>query len=120
MKHRSLALAVVLAFLLQAAWLIVWPLPDGPFQAAATIAGPSALFLLAVLADWSWRRGGVAQPLLGAALGTMALWAIVLARNDAHEVGTFGAVIEGVATGGLYALLGGAAFLALARLQLYR
>lgn len=41
-------------------------------------------------------------------------------RNDAHEVGTFGAVIEGLATGGLYALLGGAAFLALARLKLYR
>lgn len=115
-----LAFAVLLAFVLQAVWLLVWPLPDGPFQAAATIAGPSALFFLAVLAGWWWRKGGAAQPLLGAAIGTLALWTIVLVRNDAHEVGTFGAILEGAITGGLYALLGGAAFLALARLKLNR
>lgn len=120
MKHRNLALAVVLAFLLQAAWLIVWPLPRGPLQAAATLVVPSALVLLAASAAWWWRRGGVAEPLLGAALGTLALWTLVLVRNDAHEVGTSGAVIEGLATGGLYTLLGGAAFLALARLKLNR
>jgi hypothetical protein len=114
---RHLIPVAVLAFVLQAVWLLVWPLPDGPFQAAATIAGPSALFLLAASAAWSWRRGGVAQPLLGAALGTIALWILVLVRNDAHEVGTFGAIIEGAITGGLYTLLGGAAFLALVRLS---
>ncbi|MCL4241556.1 MAG: hypothetical protein KJ048_09410 [Dehalococcoidia bacterium] len=112
---RSLVFAALLAFLLHAAWLLVWPLPRGPLQAAATVVVPSLLFLLAACAVWSWRRVGVAQPLLGAALGTVALWALVLVRNDAHEVGTSSAVIEGLATGGLYALLGSAAFLALAR-----
>lgn len=115
MKNRSLALTVVLAFLLQAAWLLVWPLPRGPLQAAATVVAPSVLFLLAAVAVWRWRKGGWAQPLLGAAIGTVALWTLVLVRNDAPEVGTFGAVIEGLATGGLYTLLGGAAFLVLAR-----
>ena len=114
---RHLIPVAVLAFLLQAAWLLVWPLPRGHLQAAATLAVPSALFLLAASAAWSWRRGGVAQPLLGAALGTIALWILVLVRNDAHEVGTFGAIIEGAITGGLYTLLGGAAFLALVRLS---
>ncbi len=102
---RSLASATFVAFFLQAAWLLVWPLPRGPLQAAATVVVPSLLFLLAACAVWSWRRVGVAQPLLGAALGTVALWALVLVRNDAHEVGTSSAVIEGLATGGLYALL---------------
>ncbi|MBE0610685.1 MAG: hypothetical protein IH609_15000 [Dehalococcoidia bacterium] len=117
---RGLAFAAVLAFVLQAAWLLMWPLPSGPFQAAATIAGPSALFFLAVLAYWWWRKGAVAQPLLGAALGTLALWILVLVRNDAHEVGTFGAIIEGAITGGLYTLLGGGAFLVLARSRVNR
>lgn len=117
MMTRSLVFAAVLAFLLQAAWLLVWPLPRGPFQAAATVVVPSVLFLLAACAAWWWRKGGVAKPLLGAALGTITLWALVLVRNDAHEVGTFGAIIEGAITGGLYTLLGGAAFLALARVS---
>lgn len=110
-----LTFAALLAFLRQAAWLLVWPLPRGPLQAAATVVVPSLLFLLAAFAAWWWRKGGVAQPLLGAALGTIALWIVVLVRNDAHEVGTPGAIIEGAVTGGLYTLLGGAAFLALAR-----
>jgi hypothetical protein len=120
MKHRNLALAVVLAFLLQAAWLIVWPLPRGPLQAAATVVVPSLLFLLAACAVWSWRRVGVARPLLGAALGTLALWILVLVRNDAQEVGTFGAILEGAIKGGLYTLLGGGAFLVLARSRVNR
>ena len=41
-------------------------------------------------------------------------------RGDAHEVGTFGAIIEGLITGGLYALLGGGAFLVLARSRVNR
>jgi phosphotransferase system glucose/maltose/N-acetylglucosamine-specific IIC component len=117
MMTRRLASAALLAFLFQAAWLLVWPLPRGPLQAAATVVVPSVLFLLAASAAWSWRKGGVAQPLLGAALGTLALWILVLVRNDAHEVGTFGAIIEGAITGGLYTLLGGATFLALARVS---
>ncbi len=112
--------ATLLGFLLQAAWLIVWPLPRGPLQAAATVVVPSLLFLLAAFGARWWRKGGVAQPLLGAALGTIALWILVLVRNDADEVGTLGAVIEGTITGGLYALLGGGAFLVLARSRVNR
>lgn len=115
-----LVIAGVFAFLLQSAWLLVWPLPGGPLQAAATLSVPSALFLLAAFAVWSWRRDGVAQSLLGAALGTIALWALVLVRNDAHEVGTFGAILEGAIIGGLYTLLGGMAFLALVALRANR
>lgn len=117
---RSLASATFVAFFLQAAWLLVWPLPRGPLQTAVTLVVPSLLFVLAACAAWWWRRGGVAQPLLGAALGTLALWILVLVRNDADEVGTLGAVIEGAITGGLYALLGGGAFFVLARSRVNR
>ena len=108
------SLSAPLGFLLQAAWLLMWPLPIGPFQPAASLAGPAVFLFAGVFTVWRWGQCGSLGPLVGGSLGTMLLWAIVLVRNDADEVGVLGAVMEGLLVGGLYAFLGGAPCLAVA------
>jgi hypothetical protein len=117
-SHSLSALfSALLGVLVQGIWLLPWPLPDGQLQSAASLAGPAVLFFVGVFTVWKWRRCGSLAPFLGGSLGTMLLWAIVLVRNDADEVGVPGAMMEGVVVGALYASLGGAPFLITARLR---
>lgn len=79
-----------------------------------------SLFLLHVplvsLAAWAASLPRSTHPLpvaAGAIVGTLVVWAVVVVRRDAQEVGTFGAILEGLLIGGAIAVPGAALFLLL-------
>ncbi len=107
-------LAALLAASVQALTFLV-PVPDSANAQLSVFVLRVVAVSLSAWAASRFRPIHVLPAAVGALIGTVLIWVVVVIRRDAQEVGTVGAVLEGALIGGAIAVAGVALFLLVRR-----
>lgn len=110
----DLALGVLIAACLQVLTFAL-PVPDSTVGQIFLLLLRTVAVSLSAWAASRFRPIHVLPAAVGALIGTVLIWVVVVIRRDAQEVGAVGAVMEGVLIGGVIAVPGVALFLLVRR-----